>query len=132
MKNGGYLTRDQILKADDLKYRELSVPEWGGVFRLRTMTAGEREQYELATGLAKDGGGAVVNLRASLVALCICDKDGGRVFANEDIEALAKKSAPAMIRVFSACTELNRFDAAAIEEAEKNSATETGGALPSD
>ena len=40
------LTKDQILKSDDLPSEEVSVPEWGGSVMVRSMTGYERDQFE--------------------------------------------------------------------------------------
>ena len=40
------LTRDLILKADDIQTREVEVPEWGGTVLIRALTGTERDAYE--------------------------------------------------------------------------------------
>lgn len=106
--NGGYLTRDAILFADDIESIDVSVPEWGGVIRLRMMTALEREGYEMALSEAqKNNGGIVINIRASLVAWCAIDAEGKRLFSREDVVLLGDKSAAALSRVFEAARKLN-------------------------
>ena len=42
------LSRDQILKAADLKVEKVDVPEWGGAIYLKVMSVGERDSYELS------------------------------------------------------------------------------------
>jgi hypothetical protein len=120
------LTRDDILKTDDLKREIIAVPEWGGEVCVRVMTGSERDQWEWAALAAKDNATkkgvafSIENMRATLSAICICDETGKRIFTNADILELGKKSAAALDRVFQAAQRVNGLTAAAVEELEKN------------
>jgi len=102
------LTAEAILAADDLPTIWVQTPEWGkgaGVW-IRGMTGAERDQFEMrVSGL--DGGGNQVkmdytNLRASLVASCVVDDDGKRLFSGDQVEALGRKSGAVLDRLFDA------------------------------
>ena len=56
---GTLLTKDEILRADDLRLERVEVPEWGGEVVLRTMTGTERDAFEaeLVEGREQGGGG---------------------------------------------------------------------------
>lgn len=116
------LSRDQILQAQDSKTAEVSVPEWGGTVLVRSMSgaerdAFERQQYELAKmGQLGD------NMRARMVAFCVVDTQGNRLFSDDDIQALGQKSGIALERVVKAARTLNKLDDADIEATAKNSA----------
>lgn len=114
------LTRDQILNAPDLKIAFVDVPEWGGTATIRVMSGLARDRFE--AGLAKEPGN---NLRARLVALCLCDEAGKLLFSEADLVALGEKSAPALHRVFEAAIKLNAIGKDGVDEAEKNSASAT-------
>jgi hypothetical protein len=118
--NGTYLTRDAILAVHDLEFDDLSVPEWGGVIRIRTMTAAEREEYEQELA-EQQKAGSLENVRASLVAACAVDAEGNRLFKSADIQLLGEKSNTALIRVFDACRRLNAMTAQEVKAMEKNS-----------
>ena len=109
------LGRDEILGAQDLKTVEVEVPEWGGVVLVRGLTGVERDALEEES--AKVG---LKNLRARYAARCIVDENGERVFSDEDIEALGKKSAPALHRVFMAALRLSALTPEDVEALEKN------------
>lgn len=115
---GGLLSAASILSAEDLPHEDVAVPEWGGVVRIRTMTAGARDDYEQTMLAAK--GQRQRNVRAQLVALCAVDETGGRLFGPGDIEALGAKSAKALDRLFDAAIRLNGLGASDIEDLEKN------------
>ncbi len=97
----GFLTRDEILGAVDLKVVEVAVPEWGGTVRVSMMTGTERDAFEAETVVRKGKRVEVnmVNMRARLVARTVVDEKGARVFSDGDVEGLAAKSAAALDRV---------------------------------
>jgi len=104
-----FLTRDQILGADDIPTEVIDVPEWGGQVKIRGLTGAEKDRFEQDSmqGKGKDTKMNLINIRARLVALSIVDESGRRIFGKHDIEALGKKSAAALERVFTAAQKLN-------------------------
>lgn len=113
------LSRDQILNADDLKTEDVTVPEWGGTVRIRTLTGTERDAFEASmVEMKKDGSvkRQVENVRARLVTLCIINEAGEQVFNNADVRLLGNKSAAALDRVAAAAQELNAFSDSDIAE----------------
>ena len=116
------LGRDQILGAVDLEHVDVDVPEWGGTVRVRMMTGAERDAFEAATVVrhGKKVETNLANIRARLVALCVVDEKGERLFSEADAEALGKKSGSALGRVFEAAQRLNGLteEAAAAAEAQ--------------
>lgn len=95
------LNRSQILSAKDLPIEEVAVPEWGGTVFVRGMNGAERDAFELSVIDQKQRGKVDLNnIRAKLCALTICDESGERIFSENDVAALAKKSAAALSRVF--------------------------------
>lgn len=112
------LTRDAILKADDLPTKVVPVPEWGGDVMLRTITGYERDAYEAASmkGSGKNKTVNTINLRARLLALCIVDEAGNRIFGDDDVRALGKKSALVVEKLFDVARKLNGFTENDVEE----------------
>jgi hypothetical protein len=88
------LTKEQILKADDLKTETVEVPEWGGPVNIRTLTGAERDAFEQT----------MVNL----------------IFDDNDVIELGKKSGSALDRVFAVAQKLNGFGDKDIEDLGKN------------
>jgi hypothetical protein len=119
------LSRDQILGAEDLKREEVAVPEWGGSVFVRTMTGSERDRFEAAFVRDKS------DTRARLAAATICDEGGRLLFAPGDIEALGRKSAAALERVFAVAMRLSRVGKDDVDELEGNSAASPFAASPS-
>ena len=115
-----FLTRDQILAAQDITTEEVDVPEWGGAVRVRGMSGRERDAFEASvveqpTGNRSQRRNAgrqrastnMDNLRARLGAWSIVDGNGERLFTDEDVLALGTKSAAGLDRVFEVAMRLS-------------------------
>lgn len=103
------LGRDGILGADDLTTDDVEVPEWGGVVRIKMLTANQKDSWE-ASVFDKNGNRtptSLTGLRARLAALSIVDHHGVRVFTDKDVPRLGQKSSAALERVFDAARKLN-------------------------
>jgi hypothetical protein len=119
---GDLITRKAILEADDIETRRVHVPEWGGDVLVRSMTGAERDAFE-ATIVQKRGKDYQVNMhniRAKLAAWTIVDEKGEHLFSEVDVEALSKKSAGALQRIFNVSQELSGITAGDVEELAKN------------
>jgi hypothetical protein len=108
------LSKEAILAADDLPREIVSVPEWGGQVYVRTMTGTDRDAFE-ASLINRESGESgqsskdqrMHNVRARLVSLTLCSELGERLFQDGDIDALGRKSARALDRVFAVAQRLN-------------------------
>lgn len=116
------LNKEQILKAEDLKYEVVNVPEWNGEVKVRSLTGTERDEFESSLFEAKgaDVKRNMANMRAKLLALCMVGANNERLFSSKDIEALGGKSAKALDRIFSIAQKLNGIGAQEIDELTKN------------
>lgn len=112
------LTAEQILAADDLGLVEVKVREWGGSVYIRVMTVGELDAYQKEWIGKKETG--VDNFRAKFLARCLCDDQGQRLFSDEQIEQLAKKSAKVVSRLFDKAAAHNAITEKDVEELAKN------------
>jgi len=103
------LSRDAILAADDREYEVVPCPEWGGEVRLRSLTGAERDAYEqsLVQTRGKSREMNLRNARAKLVALCAVDENGNRLFSDADVNALGKKNAKPLDRLFDVARRLS-------------------------
>ena len=98
-----FLTRDQILAAQDLDREVVDVPEWGDGAQIlaRELTAAEREQHYYAM-LGDDDEVDVqktVGFIQRLCAWCIIDDEGEQLFTQADVEALGKKNSQVLQRI---------------------------------
>jgi hypothetical protein len=115
------LTKAQILAANDKKLIEVDLSgegEWGGSVMVRVMSGTERDRFE---GEFVNGNKTVDNVRAKLVAKCVCDADGNRLFGEDEIPQLGEKSAAVLDKLFAACMKHNRFTKEDVDELGKAS-----------
>lgn len=103
------LSKDAIFSQDDSKTEDVSVPEWGGTVRVRSLTGAERDDFE-ASMIHQVGNTAranMRNMRAKLVSLSAINEDGSPLFAAADVIKLGQRSASALDRLFSSCQRLS-------------------------
>jgi len=112
------LDKKSILQCDDLPKELVSVPEWGGDVFVRTLSGQERDMFEqsMMEGKGKNRDMNLKNIRARLSVLTICTEDGTRLFEAKDVDALGKKSAAALDRIFSVAQKLNGLSGEDVEE----------------
>lgn len=113
------LTRDSILSALDSKLEAVDVPEWGGTVYIRTMSGAERDKFEVEILDAK-GKVTADNIRAKLLAKCLSDEKGTRLFSDADVEALGGKSANVLERLWVKARKLNALSKEDVDELVKN------------
>lgn len=115
-----FLTREQILNAEDIKTEEVEVPEWGGTVLVKGMNGKERDSFEMS--FLTGGQSTTENVRAKLVSLTIIDPDTkNQLFTVADIDMLGNKSAKALDRVFAVAQRLSKIGINDVEELAKNS-----------
>lgn len=117
------LTADAIFDADDRVIERVDVPEWNGYVYIMTMTGEDRDSFEqlmvdMRSGERRE---RFANLRAELLARCICTAKGERIFKLKDAARLGQKSARALERCYSAACRLNALSAEDVEELVGNS-----------
>ena len=112
------LTREQILSATDIAREVVKVPEWGGEVAIAAMSGAARDAWEQS--LVGERKLSLDNIAARLVAYCAVDADGKRLFSNDDIEALGRKSARALARCVKVAQKLNGLTAGDLEDLGKN------------
>lgn len=112
------LSKSEILAAKDQKLISVDVPEWGGEVMVRVMSGTERDRFESEfVGSNK----SVDMVRAKMVAKCLCDERGERLFSESEVPQLGEKSAAVLDRLFGVCMKHNRFTKDDVEELAGNS-----------
>lgn len=118
-----WLTREAILEADDIQEEPVAVPEWGGRVLVRGLTGSQRDDYEATLQRGK-GTNKEINLRnarAKLVMWSVVHPTTReRLFSEQDVERLGKKSAAALQRVFDAAARLSGLSAKDLDELTEN------------
>jgi hypothetical protein len=93
------LTREQIL-ATGLTPTPVECPEWGGAVFVRPMSLDEWLAFRPLLKTDRD-------VTAPIVAMCACDESGGRLFDQDEAEALAAKHGVIMQRIALKALEIN-------------------------
>ena len=127
MTKSKYLSKDDILAAEDRETGEVEVPEWGGVVRVMAPTSWEMSEYQATqVSMRTDAKGKTqtsIDLTGSdarLAAMCIVDEAGERMFSEKEVRKLGTKSAKALDRVVAAIREMDGMGEA-LEVLEGNS-----------
>lgn len=118
MTDKRFLTRDEILQKADLPTEDVYVEPWDAWVEVRGLTAAERDKFEQSI-VERKGKSTQMNLqnvRAKLVALCVVDEQGNRLFTGADVEALGKKSAQALDKIFSVAQKLSGLTPEDVDE----------------
>ena len=117
------LSRDDILGADDLARELVETPEWSGSVYVRCLTGAERDRFEaeMLADAEEDQRKRFFNLRARLVVLAVCDEHNMPLFMLNDVEALGRKSAKVLDRLFSVAQRLSGMTREDVEALTKNS-----------
>lgn len=114
------LNKSEVLSSVDCKYEDIYVNEWDGEVRLWVLTAGERLVYE--SSFFSDG---KVNFEkgngpVELVALCMRDENGNRLFDDDHIDELKSKNATVISTIFEKCVKINWLDVKSVADVKKN------------
>lgn len=109
------LTKDAIFSAEDIRTRDVEVPEWGGSVRVRTMTGSDRQSFYAAMS-HNEKHNLPDNMMERLIIATVIDEQGNPLFVPSDIPKLAKKSAVALNRVFEVASELNGLTSKSIDK----------------
>lgn len=111
------LTKAQILGAKDITIKDVEVPEWGGVVRLRSLDGDEAIEY--VQGFKDKTAEQKEQMAVRIVTMCAIDDKGERLFEKDDIGPLRKKSFAAIIRLQKVALEINGMSEDEEEETAK-------------
>ena len=99
----------EILGFDDLKTKVVTVKQWKCKLTIREL--GLDEGLRLFDHVAGDKVKVNAEQIAQVVAWGVIDSDGERVFSDEDVPALMKKSKAALVFLYGEITKLSTGDA---------------------
>lgn len=125
------LTRDEILGIQDIKTKEIHVPDWDKEICIRKLTRGQQDEYakrRFGKASFKQAGKASQQVEGSvdifghdawLVAQGVCDENGKRLFTDADVNKLNEKSGEAIGFIAIQIVEFSgmREDIESLEEA---------------
>jgi len=118
------LTRNAILSVVDQQTEDVEVPEWGGVVRLRTLTAAEAIKF--SEGVKKGDDNAAIRI----LMMSAVNEDGTPMLLEEDIPELRKKSLKTIFRLQKAALRLNGLGKDEVSDAKSASSEATPAVSP--
>ena len=129
----GLMKLSDILAVEDAVYEIIEVPEWGegAKVRVKSMSAIDRDQYECMMFKFRNEPNntrAWEGLRARVIASCMVDADGKRIFPDNDMQwkKLNLKNAAVITRIFEVCMTISGLGAEAEGKSEGNLTTIPG------
>ena len=119
----GVLTKDGLLAACAATVEAITLPECfgelaGEVMHLRTLSAGERDNYESSLLNSQGKATNLNNYRSRFLSLAISKEDGTRMFTDKEVTKLAQLNGRLSTFLMDKAQTLNGMDGEA--EAEKN------------
>ena len=115
------LNARQIREVDDLPLERVDVPEWGGEVFVRTMSAAERDAWEIKTYSERgdDEQANLTDFRTRLAILCVVDETGKPIFTEEDFVWLRLKSSLVISRIYDVASRMNGLSKKDVDELTK-------------
>lgn len=128
--------RDKILDAKDLASEDVEVKEWGVVVRVVELDAAariaaEEENAAIQEALGDKKEGSLPRALRWLVRALRDPENGEPIFAAADLEALGRKNAAVLLRLFSRAIEISAAGDKDIERMAGGSGADPSGATPS-
>jgi hypothetical protein len=121
------LTKEQILAAEDVKREKVPVKELGGDLYVQELDCATHDAMDariIDARKASGGNLGVTAWRALVLSFCVVDANGGQMFSESELLALAKrKGQKPFMRLYRVAHRLNELGGDAEDEAEKNSAS---------
>jgi len=117
-------SREALLKLCERRYSTVEIPEREISIRIQSLSEAEKSQYETCL-IAKNGRGIMrerlQDATRRLIALCVVDEDGKRIFSDSDLSAIANLDSYISSRIYDACQEHCGFNKGDIDDTVKNS-----------
>ena len=124
------LSLQDILGVSDSKIEKVHVAQWNGHVYIKSMTSLDRDRYEALVLKSKQNGNlkAWEGMRARVVASCLCDAKGERIFpeSTNDWQKLNHKNSAVISELFEVCMRLSGMGAETEGESEETLSSPTG------
>lgn len=109
------LNREAFLAIPAPEVTPVDLPALGGRVYVRELTAGERDRFETDHAQSSNS-----DFRAKLMAACVCDESGKRLFSDADARKLSDLPASHVERLVREIIRVNALSDQDVEDLEKN------------
>lgn len=115
--------QEYLSKGTDLPFQDVPIPEMGEgkVGRIRVMGGDDRDRWDNALQEKRKD---LTGLRAVLVAMCLIDESGKRLFSDKDFATVGRFNGIVLDRLYQAAWKLNKLGYKDLEDSAKNSSSE--------
>lgn len=110
------ISKETLLSSCKRKIEKVNVPLDGGHVFVRSMTAKERDDYELASLETGNNNSS----RVMMLLHTVCDKDGELIFSEDDIALIGEMDGAIVQPIYNKAVDLAYITKEDIEELEKN------------
>lgn len=108
------LTRDQMLERSKQKVEKVQVEAWGESVFMRGMTGAERNSLSFFAKDEKSTGKKFIidpiKYNLGLIARCLCDSDGKRLFADDETDLVGQFPGEVLDVLFAGGQKLSGMD----------------------
>ncbi|MEU1194920.1 hypothetical protein ABZ446_01695 [Streptomyces sp. NPDC005813] len=129
------LSRKQIDGADDRRWEDVDVPEWGGTVRILGLSGTARNAYEASLVQLGPNGSVqrmkLENATPRLVAMCLVDENFERLYTDKEVAELGVKNGAVLQSLHQVAQRLSGLGKKAVEDAAGNSAAAQSGSSTS-
>ena len=116
-----FLTKEQILTADDLPTQEVDVTAWGGHVRIRTLRGYERDAFEQKIQNRKKGDQYnLLGIKVEFLQIVLVDEEGNALFEKADLKALNEKSSMPINQLFDVASKMSGITEKDVDELQQN------------
>lgn len=128
----GLLSRDALLQATTLPRERVFIKELGGEVIIQGMTGKQRDAWESSLVKQRRNRRSLdtQNVRARLVARCLVNDDGTRMFSDEEADQLGDIRVDVLGHLFEVAQRLSGVTNEDVDELGKPSAATTGSGSP--
>lgn len=132
------LDKAAILAAKDREIAAVDVPEWGGEVYVQAMSAAQVATFkalslaavDMSTGSAEEfrvkDFSVIAALECKVVAWCLCDENGKRLFTDAEVEALGEKSPTVIERIADRAVEISGIRTTVADAKKKSESRKNG------
>ncbi|WP_326659630.1 hypothetical protein [Streptomyces sp. NBC_00385] len=131
------LTPDQIGAADDRRWEDVDVPEWGGTVRVASMSGTDRNAYQkqmlILGSNGRPQGVDLADQYARLLAKCLVDEDFRRLYVTDkQVKGLGAKNGAVLERLATIAKRVSGLGEEAVDDAAGKSEPTPSGSSTSD
>ncbi len=111
------LNLDAISKIEDIKTEIVDMrEEWGGDIKIKALNFSQQIEFENKKSSTQDDSDLIL----LLLQMCVVNENDEPMFDDESIKMLKNKNSQSLLKLFTACLNINSLDEKGVENKAKN------------